>query len=137
MRLAPLASIALVATLASPARADVPTCDALREAPRVEDDPALRWARPIASAMTTAESRLSLRDTGAPQVAWIDLGARTGAWFCRASDTIYVSGALTRYAHLGRASDGGDFLAFVIGHELAHRRFDARGAAGAASLGGA
>jgi len=120
--------------LASDVRAGVPTCAELAAARRVDEgDPALLWSRPIATAVTAAEARFGLGDARGPRVAWLELGAATGAWYCRASDTVYLSAALARYAHLGRASDGADFLAFVIGHELAHRRFDAIGAESAAS----
>jgi len=128
-------SLILSLFAASPASAATPSCRTIAAAAEVgRDDQAVLWAAPIAAAVLAAEARLDL-GTAAPRVAFVDLAGGTGAWFCRGADTVFVARSLLRYAHLGRASDGGDFLAFVIGHELAHRRFDlAPASAGAASF---
>jgi len=47
----------------------------------------------------------------------------SGAWTCQSSGVVYVSDALVRYTR-ERAAEGEDFMAFVLAHELAHRRFD-------------
>jgi len=56
-----------------------------------------------------------------PLIEVVDLGPVTGAWYCRGADAIYLSRALVIWAYLGREVDGADFVAFVVGHELAHR----------------
>ena len=112
---------------AAPAQAAGPSCAELARAARAgSHDAAVAWALPVARAVVDAARRIE-PGTGAPTLDVVALGPVTGAWYCRGRDAVYVTEALARYAHLGRASDGADFLAFVVAHELAHRRFDAAG----------
>lgn len=74
----------------------------------------------IAQSVLDAHARLEAGQR--PSVEWVDRDR--GAWYCRAQDAVRVSLGLLDYAWRGRASDGADLLAFVVAHELAHRRFD-------------
>lgn len=82
--------------------------------------PQAAFGAAIAQSVLDAHARLEAGER--PSVEWVD-GDR-GAWYCRAQDAVRVSLGLLDYAWRGRASDGADLLAFVIAHELAHRRFD-------------
>ena len=116
--------LAMVLLAATPAHAATPTCRTLEGAPRIDaGDRVVEWAAPIVDAVVAAEERLD-PTRARPRIAFVALGSTTGAWFCADRDAVFVAQGLLEYAELGRASDGADFLAFVVSHELAHRRFD-------------
>lgn len=113
----------------SPARAvDCARLGASEEAPADEDT---AWAKTIFEAVVLAEKRVDPSATHPTLRIIRDLGNLAespghgaSAWYCRGSDTVFLSRSLIAYAALARSSDGSDFLAFAIAHELAHRRFD-------------
>lgn len=99
-----------------------PSCELLADAETVAASPETVWGDRVWGAIDEAIGRLD--PMPGPRLAWVELGAVSGAWYCRGADAIFASRALLEYAWLGRASDGADMLAFVLAHELAHRRFD-------------
>ncbi len=107
--------------LVSRARA-LPTCERLQHSDEAVRSPETAWGERVWQAVDQARARLD--PTAGPRLVWVELGALSGAWYCRAADTIFASRALLEYAWLGRATDGADMLGFVLAHELAHRRFD-------------
>lgn len=123
-------SISMWSLLAqSPARAvDCARLGASEEAP-VDQDTA--WAKAVFESIVRAEKRVDPSATRPTLRIIHNLGTLAegpghgaSAWYCRGSDTVFLSRSLIAYAALARSSDGSDFLAFAIAHELAHRRFD-------------
>lgn len=84
-----------------------------------------QWVDGIWRALTQADLRVAQGPAATLRIVDAD---RSGAWYCRNTDQVLVSVELIDYAWRGRASDGSDFLAFALAHELAHRRFDPRDA---------
>lgn len=103
------------------------TCETLAAAPPVADGEGLAWAATIWRAVDATDRRLSAQATS-PTIHWVGgpAGASSGAWYCPDNDTIHITAALLEYAWAGRRVDGGSLLAFVLAHELAHRRFEPR-----------
>jgi hypothetical protein len=123
-----VALVCLGGAALSPARALEPTCLSLAKLDVAREDEVVSWAGRVAEAVIGAEARVT-PSTSRPRVVFLlhPVEISPGAWYCPAGDAIYVSRELALWAWQGRASDGADFLAFVVAHELAHRRFDASG----------
>lgn len=93
------------------------------EAPSASPEPAqAAFGGAVVGSVLAAHARLEAGPR--PAVVWVGAGHGEGAWYCPGRDVIAVSLSLLDYAWRGRATDGADLLAFVIAHELAHRRFD-------------
>jgi len=120
-----LAALVVVAGTARAADTD-PSCAELARVPRAAPSASIVWAQAVWRSVQAADERVSGL-LPAPAIAWV-AGARSGAWYCAASDVVYVTDALVDYAWRGRSVDGGSLLGFVLAHELGHRYFDRRDA---------
>jgi hypothetical protein len=114
--------------LGSSSSAAPATCATLSTFDVARGDEAVVWGRAIAEALIDADVRVSATPDR-PALSFVLHGPSLspGAWYCPSGDTIFISEELARWAWQGRASDGADFLGFVVAHELAHRRYDERG----------
>lgn len=118
--------LVLSVTLVCAANANAQTCPELEQTlatarRELAPEAQFKWGQSIAAAIFQAHRRL---ESGPDPNLHVVARPEAGAWYCGDSDTIYVSTALLRFAHLGKDGDGAELLAWAIAHELAHRRFD-------------
>lgn len=118
--------LVLCVTLVCAANANAQTCPELEQTlantrRELAPEAQFKWGQSIAAAIFHAHRRL---ESGPDPNLHFVARPEAGAWYCGDSDTIYVSTAFLRFAHLGKDGDGAELLAWAIAHELAHRRFD-------------